>query len=115
MEANNNHSLDRLMWGMDLLPEDRPGVPRETDPRPLPGAHWIEPSQQPMVGPVLVRAGLERPTPVFSTALPPKGMTGRIRAAAYRFPDHFVRHWALLMLADRAEALQNLPGWMLRS
>lgn len=111
MDTNEMQSIARIAWGVDLRPEDRPGVPRETEPRRLAGAHWVEPPQQPITSPILTRADLERPTPVFSTALPPNGMTGAIRAKAYEIPGHFVRHWALLLLADRIESLQNLPNW----
>ena len=97
-------------WGFDLALEDRPGVPREAPPHPLPGAHWREPTQQPIDRPVLTRAGLVRPTPVFSTALPPTGASGVLRRMAYRIPDHCVSHWALLMVADRVDVVQHLPS-----
>ena len=97
-------------WGLDVSPEDRPGVPREAAPHPLPGAHWTEPERQPAEGQVLTRAGLRGPTPVFSTALPPRGVSGALRRIAYGIPDHRVRHWLILMLADRVDAIQNIPA-----
>src|SRR4051812_35310973 len=100
MHTNENQSLEAETWGVDSRPVDRPGVPRETEPHALPGTHWTQPPQQPVTTPVLIRAGLDRPTPVFSTALPPKGAAAKVRATAYRIPVQFVRHWALLLLAD---------------
>ena len=112
MHINENSSLERENWAVDASPENRPGVPRETEPHPVAGAHWTEPSNQPVMTPVLLRSDLDHPTPVFSSALPPKGATAKMRAMAYRIPDRFVRHWALLLLADRMDALKNLPNWL---
>lgn len=111
-QTNETQALETVTWGADLRPEDRPGVPRDSAPHPLAGTHWTEPPQQPVTEPILLRAGLDCPTPVFSTALPPKGIAGAMRAMAYRVPDHLKRHWALLLFADRVEALVNLPNWV---
>ena len=46
-------------------------------------------------------------TPVFGTAQPPRGLSGRLRRAAYGIPDHFARHWMLLILADRVDVLES--------
>jgi hypothetical protein len=111
MQSTNtpNAALEPTTWATDLTAEDRPGVPRETSPHPLAGAHWITPPEQPL------RPLLPRQTPVFSTALPPSGLTGLVRMKAYRIPDHFLRHWALLLFADRMEALDNLVAWITKS
>jgi hypothetical protein len=92
-------------WGVDLLLADRPGVPREVPQRALPGAHDLAP--QPVEGRVLTRAELDRPTQVFSTALPPWGLAGLLRRLAYRYTDNLVRHWLLLLFADRVDTVQS--------
>jgi hypothetical protein len=102
--------MDLPYWGVDLSPEQRPGVPRESSPHPLAGAHWGEPPRQPGVRPEIARLTRDRLTPVFSTALPPKGLSGKLRRRAYEIPDHRVRHWILLLLADRVDVLQHLVG-----
>ncbi|WP_437641684.1 hypothetical protein [Sorangium sp. So ce854] len=96
-------------WAVDLCPENRPGVPREAPPHLLAFAHWTEPERQPIEGRVLTRAGLARPTPVFSTALPPRGVSGVLRRAAYEVPDHRLSHWILAFAADRVDVLESLP------
>ncbi|WP_438021067.1 hypothetical protein WMF18_19235 [Sorangium sp. So ce315] len=101
-------------WAVDLCPESRPGVPRETPPHPLAFAHWTEPARQPIEGRVLTRAGLARPTPVFSTALPPRGVSGALRRAAYQVPDHRLSHWILAFVADRVDVIESLPRLLLR-
>ncbi|XXX74795.1 hypothetical protein WMF30_44800 [Sorangium sp. So ce134] len=96
-------------WGVDLCPEDRPGVPREAPPHLLSCAHWIEPERQPVEGRVLRHPGLARPTPVFSAALPPRGVSGALRRAAYEIPDHLLSHWILKTIADRVDMIEGLP------
>jgi hypothetical protein len=77
---------------VDASPENRPGVPREAEPRPDEGAHWVlPPRQQPTVR-VFRRRGLEELTPVFGTAQPPHGVSGLLRWLAYRAPEHRARH-----------------------
>jgi hypothetical protein len=44
---------------------------------------------------------------VFGTAVPPRGLSGRIRAAAYARPDHETVHWLLLLLSDRVDAWEH--------
>ncbi len=113
MDAEGFEPMEMPYWGSDLHPERRPGVPREAPPHLLPGTHWIEPPRQPLEGRVLRHAGIIRPTPVFSTALPPKGASGALRRAAYRVPDHHVSHWLLLLVADRGDVLEHLPSYLM--
>jgi len=94
--------------GADRSPEARPGVPRESAPHPIGAAHWAYPEQQPLDRAVQIRLGIVCPTPVFSTALPPRGPSGALRRLAYRIPDHRIPHWILLLLADRIDMIQNL-------
>jgi hypothetical protein len=48
------------------------------------------------------------PPPVSSAAQPPRGLSGVVRRAAYAIPEHQVRHWALLILADRLDFLERV-------
>ncbi len=95
-------------WGADAKPENRPGVPMEWKPEhPLQGSHWTEPERQSSFGPVL--HSRSRPlTPVFSNLEPPKGLSGVLRTTAYQYADHQARHWLILMLADRVDAVESL-------
>jgi len=45
--------------------------------------------------------------PVFGTAVPPRGLSGAIRMLAYRYPDHYPRHWFLLMFGDRVDSWET--------
>jgi hypothetical protein len=35
------------------------------------------------------------------------GLSGRLRRAAYALPTHLTRHWMLLAMADRIDALES--------
>lgn len=94
--------------GFDAREGQRPGVPMEkVPPEPAGNAHWLQPDRMANPGHVLKRAGLDELTPVFGTTVPPRGLSGVMRTAAYRIPDHFTRHWLLLLAADRVDVLED--------
>jgi len=94
-------------WGADLRREDRPAVPRERTPPRL-DVPWDQPEAQ--VPTVEVLHSIERPglTPVFGTTVPPSGASGMLRRLAFRLSESDVRHWLLLLLADRVNVLEGL-------
>lgn len=105
-------------WGVgipvDGAPGARPGVPRLSRPVRDPGAHWERPEQQRGVA-LLARSGLRSATPVFGTAQPARGLPGLVRRAAYSVPEHRASRWALLLAADRIDALEHRLvrlGWL---
>jgi len=100
---------DEPVVGRDMPRSERPGVPMEYEPpRPLtPMVRWNEPERMHPVPGVTKRMEIDRLTPVFSTALRPKGLSGVIRRMAYRIPESHARHWATLMLADRVDVLEH--------
>ncbi len=93
--------------GVDEAPEERPGVPREHPAKPDPGAHWESPQRQLVGLGVLEHTGIDRPTPVYGTAEPPRLLSGILRRLAYGIPDHRTPHWLLLMAADRVDVLEH--------
>jgi hypothetical protein len=97
-------------WGTDNSPLERPGIPQEINPpQPLASAHWLVPEQQTAPERPLVGRGLAL-TPVFSTAVPVRGLSGALRKWAYRIPDYRARRWLLLMVADRVDVLEHRRG-----
>ncbi|HEX6939843.1 MAG TPA: hypothetical protein VF158_10565 [Longimicrobiales bacterium] len=96
--------------GIDQALERRPGVPMEAEPRVDPGAHWRQPERMPERRLRPRRRGLRRLTPVYGTAQPPRGVSGLMRRVAYRVPEHYARHWALLLAADRVDVLEGRVG-----
>lgn len=96
--------------GVDTEPERRPGVPMEHPPSQSMAAHWAEPSRQANADRHLHRVGLDRPTPIVGTAQPPRGLSGAMRRGAYRIPEHYARHWLLLLMADRVDVVEDRLG-----
>lgn len=95
-------------WGADLDRANRPAVPMEHAPPRLHGVHWDKPAQQPQK--VEILHSIEGPpiTPVFGTSVPPSGLSGLIRRFAFRRSESDLRHWMLLLMADRVNVVEGL-------
>ncbi|AEG91501.1 hypothetical protein [Ramlibacter tataouinensis] len=95
-------------WGADLDRANRPAVPMERTPPRLDNVHWDAPAQQQPK--VKVYHSIERPgiTPVFGTSAPPAGLSGKLRDVAYRFSENDIRHWMILLAADRVNVGEGL-------
>ncbi|HEU5437010.1 MAG TPA: hypothetical protein VFU95_11365 [Telluria sp.] len=95
-------------WGADLDLKNRPAVPMERTPPRLDHPLPVRIEQQRTDIPVLVSP--ERPsiTPVYGTSVPPSGLSGMIRAAAFRSTENDLRHWLLLMVADRVNVVEGI-------
>jgi hypothetical protein len=93
-------------WGADLDPADRPAYPKERRPPrldriPAPGQQQSDVE----VFHSTERAGV---TPVFGTSVPPSGLSGVLRRRAFRRSENDVRHWMMLLLADRVNVVEGL-------
>lgn len=95
-------------WGSDLDPANRPAYPKERTPPRLDGVHWENPEQQPRSVEILRSNERPRMTPVFGTGQPPRGVSGRVRRFAFGFSENDLRHWLLLLLADRIDVGEGL-------
>lgn len=95
-------------WGADLDPADRPGYPMERTPPRLEPSTWATADKQPQR--VEVLQSNERPdmTAVFGTGQPPRGVSGSVRRFAFGFSENDLRHWLLLLLADRIDVGEGL-------
>jgi hypothetical protein len=98
--ASNTEPADRRL-------SNRPGVPMygRAGTHAAIGKPPLE-QQEPTV-PVLVGVDVGRLTPVFGTAQPPRGLSGLIRRAAYRRPEHEASRWMLLLLGDRVDVWES--------
>jgi hypothetical protein len=94
-------------WGVDLDPKNRPAVPKEHFNPGGTGAHWDFPERQVPRWPRERSPEHKFLTPVFGTACPPKGLSGMIRRYAYRFSEGRLKHWLLLMGADRVDVVES--------
>jgi hypothetical protein len=92
-------------WGVDLDPANRPSHRKETAVET--GAAWEFPQRQEP------RRFREKSTehkfltPVFGTAQPLRGLSGRIRRYAYTYSEAQTLHWMLLMAGDRVDVLES--------
>lgn len=113
MATSNDHSHIQG-WGVDLDHANRPAVPMERNPPRL-DVPWDEPEQQPRD--VEVLCSIERPgiSPVFGTSLPPSGLSGAIRRQAFKRSENDVRHWFMLMTADRVNVVEGVLDDVRRS
>jgi len=95
-------------WGADLEPSSRPAVPKERTPPRLDNVHWDRPEAQQTN--VKVLHSNERPglTPVFGTTVPPSGLSGLMRSLAFRYSENDLRHWLILLAADRVNVGEGL-------
>jgi len=95
-------------WGADLARENRPAVPMERTPPRLEVPWSDPPPQQPMT--VEVLKSVERPdhSRTFGTRLPPKGLSGMIRRAAFKRSENDIGHWLMLVAADRVNVVEGL-------
>ncbi|HEX5387418.1 MAG TPA: hypothetical protein VFW66_11990 [Gemmatimonadales bacterium] len=108
MTAQSTISRENPGLGADLDASKRPGIPKERQPpSPAEGAHWTEPAQQTPTVPIQKRVGLTHLTPVFGTMQPPHGLSGVLRKAAYKIPEHRAPHWLLLLVADRVDVVES--------
>ena len=109
-KPKNAESSDQLRaripgWGVDLDPADRPSVPRERLQPDLTGAHWELPERQPETYPRERSIEHGMLTPVFGTAQPLHGASGKLRRLSYtRYSEARLAHWLLLIAGDRVDA-----------
>lgn len=94
-------------WGADLDRARRPAVPMERTPPRLEGLHWDQPGRQ--ASSVEVLRSIERPaiTPVYGTSCPPRGLSGWLRRRAFRRSEGDMRHWLMLLFADRVDVAES--------
>lgn len=101
-------------WGADLDRSQRPAVPKERTPPRL-DVPWDAPAQQASGIRVLHSIEREGITPVFGTSVPPSGLSGLLRKRAFRRSENDVRHWTMLLLADRVNAVEGVFSDMRRA
>jgi hypothetical protein len=102
-------------WGVDLDPHDRPSYPKLGNFGALTGAHWDFPDRQP--GAVTRERSIEHAfvTPVFGTAQPLRGLSGRLRRLAYdRWSEARNAHWLALIAADRVDVVESVVEGLVR-
>lgn len=95
-------------WGADLEISKRPAYPMWSSPPDGTGAHWDVPPKQELKFKEF--HSIERPemTSVFGTSVAPKGLSGLIRAFAFRYSEGSWPHWIPLLFADRVNMIEGI-------
>lgn len=96
-------------WGVDADPENDPTWPmRDREYDDAPGRHWQRPPQQQSDVEILQSIEhVQRPA-VFGTAVPPSGLSGMLRRAAFNWSESRWTHWLMLMAADRINVVEGV-------
>ena len=95
-------------WGVDADPRNDPTYPyreREKDDR---SGEWERPAQQEPDVEVLRSIEHKRLPAVFGTTVPPSGVSGVLRRAAFKYSESNWAHWLMLMGADRINVVEGL-------
>ncbi len=96
-------------WGIDADPENEPTYPMKhytgDDHQRL---NYEKFEQQPVNDEILVSNERPRITTVFGTAVPPSGLSGKIRRRAFKYSEGSYGHWLPLILADRIQVIEAL-------
>lgn len=94
-------------WAIDAEPRNDPTWPMR-DRTGDPGSRWPRPIVQATEAEILCSVEHRDRPAVVGTLLPPKGVSGALRRAAFRFSESQWGHWLLLMLADRVDVTEGL-------
>ncbi len=91
----------------DADPSSRPGVPFYKPAGS--SAEIVKPpvEQQQTDVTILVGVDVGKLTPVFGTCQPPRGLSGLMRRAAYKIPEHKAGRWMTLLMADRVDVWES--------
>lgn len=92
-------------WGIDLDRASRPGVPMEQPGSGEPDQPRSRQPEDPRVLHSIERPGL---TSVFGTTCPPRGLSGVLRRWAFGYSESDLRHWLVLLLADRIDVVEGV-------
>lgn len=97
-------------WGSDLDHKNRPAYPMERTPPRLNAVSSHAPEQQAET--VKILYSKERPgiTPLFGTTVPLSGISGKLREFAFKYSENDLRHWLVLLLADRIHMFEGIAS-----
>jgi hypothetical protein len=102
-------------WNVDADTSNDPTWPmRDRAGDDSAGLDWARPPLQAVDVEILQSVEHERQPAVVGTAVPPSGVSGSLRRAAFRYSESQWGHWLLLMMADRANAIEGVIGDLAR-
>lgn len=102
-------------WGVDADPENDPTWPmRDRSKDDGPGMNWTSPAAQAVDAEILQSVEHVRRPATVGLSAPPRGLSGALRRAAFRFSESQWGHWLLLIFADRVDSVEGVVEDVLR-
>ena len=96
-------------WGVDADPDNDPTYPyRDRRKDHHEGMNWDRPTQQEPDVEILRSIEHKRLPAVFGTSVPPSGLSGVLRRAAFKYSESNWAHWLMLMGADRINVVEGV-------
>ena len=103
-------------WGVDADPDNDPTYPyRDRSRDEGLTKEWRRPPQQESAVEILHSIEHVRTPAVFGTSTPPRGVSGMIRRAAFRWSESNWLHWLMLMGADRVNVIEGVVDDLARA
>ena len=96
-------------WGIARDPDNDPtySMKKRTDAE-VQGYNWERPSLQPVDIEVLRSVERKNYPAVFGKTLPPRGLSGAIRRAAFKYSESSYGRWMPLVMADRIDMVEGI-------
>lgn len=96
-------------WAVDADPGNDPTYPiRDRARDPGLTSDWVRPAVQQSDVEILQSIEHIRQPAVVGTTVPPSGLSGMMRRAAFRWSESNWTHWLLLMGADRVNVVEGV-------
>jgi hypothetical protein len=95
-------------WGVDADADNDPTYPYRARDKDDHSGEWDRPTQQGAEVEVLRSIEHKRLPAVFGTTVPPSGVSGVLRRAAFKYSESNWAHWLLLMGADRVNVVEGV-------
>jgi hypothetical protein len=95
-------------WGVDSNPENDPTYSYRDRSADDHSGEWKRPALQQSDVELLQSVEHKQTPAVFGTASPPRGISGMMRRAAFRWSESHWAHWMILMGADRVDMVEGL-------
>ncbi len=95
-------------WGVDADPENDPTYPmRDRSHESKGGMDWLVPVPQSTGVEILQSVEHVKRPSVVGTSTPPRGLSGAIRRAAFKYSESQWAHWLMLIFADRVNVVEG--------
>jgi hypothetical protein len=95
-------------WGVDADPANNPTYPYRDRSKDDHSGTWKRPLQQETEVEILQSIEHKQRPAVVGTSMPPSGLSGVLRRAAFRKSESNLLHWILLLAADRINVVEGM-------